>query len=521
MAQSDALSLDETQRGRRLSLASDRSIPSLDGRDCATTRGSARRASAFSMLTSAPMSPDRRRERNPWQDNGARSAVRATHPGRFIDQHILPLLYRLTKGTPPPESQDITSEEQFWGDEGIVAVGNIRLRGFRLTDWFPRAPGVYWSRWAGKAREQAWSEQSHSDPELGRSFSPKSKMDLIEEGGIGTIRLRPRRIDGIDCWLATALTGPECHRGVPLAIPDSVLRQARVDWGDPVDIRGRVRFLQDAGLHDTAARVQGVRPLIVFVEELKGATSRRGPGPIIISPVALFESVDSGSRYPEERAQYTFVQCAAGADSELDAAIDWIGKYVRKYDGRVITNFDEQRPVLAEAPLSYQRLVDKTYDRTIIERFHGTIRADRIDAVIQESSVTQYSGDVHMGHKIHVGGSAIINIDSVLTSVTQTIGDSSGLDAGQKSQLQSMVETLKAELEKLKNTQADEAKAIADALEKAVSTAARPAPERKQSLLTLSANGLRDAAELVKDTAPSILATATLIAKFIVDLGAK
>ncbi len=41
---------------------------------------------------------------------------------------------------------------------------------------------------------------------------------------------------------------------------------------------------------------------------------------------------------------------------------------------------------------------------------------------------------------------------------------------------------------------------------------------RKQSLLQLSAKGLKDAAELVKDIAPTILTTADLIAKFIVGL---
>ena len=131
------------------------------------------------------------------------------------------------------------------------------------------------------------------------------------------------------------------------------------------------------------------------MDELKGAKSRRGLDPIVISPVSLFESAGARDRYPQERAQYTFVQCGAGADSELDAAIDWIEKYVRKYSGRVITNFDEQRPVLAEAPLSYQRLVAGTYDRTVIERFHGTIQVDRIDALIQQSSITQNMGDVH------------------------------------------------------------------------------------------------------------------------------
>src|SRR5262249_15955758 len=150
-------------------------------------------------------------------------------------------------------------------------------------------------------------------------------------------------IDGTDCWLATALTGVECHCGVPLAIPDALLRKTNMCWGDRVDLQGRVRFLQDVGLHDTASRVHHTRPLIVIVDQLIGLAPRRIHEPIIIAPVALFETNDG-----YDRASYTFVQCEAGADSELDAAVDWIEKYVKKHGGSVITNFDEQRPVLAD-----------------------------------------------------------------------------------------------------------------------------------------------------------------------------
>jgi hypothetical protein len=78
------------------------------------------------------------------------------------------------------------------------------------------------------------------------------------------------------------------------------------------------------------------------------------------------------------------------------------------------------------------------------------------------------------------------------------------------------VQSLKAELDTLKASHADETKEIAEALEKAVTTAAKPPQERKKSLLQLSAKGLKDAAELVKDIAPAVLATAEQIAKFIV-----
>jgi hypothetical protein len=335
-------------------------------------------------------------------------------------------------------------------------------------------------------------------------------MDLIEEGGIGTIRLRPRPIDGEVCWLATALTGAACHCGIPLAIPDAVFHKSGVKWGDQCNLQGRVRFLQDAGLEDTAARVHHARPLIVFVEELEGVPTRRSTEPVIITPVALFTAMDLPA---SERAQYTFVHCKAGADAELDSAVDWIEQYASKYAGHVITNFDEQRPVLADAPLSYQRLVAKTHDRAVIEKFTGTILADRIESV-----TTQYFGAVHMGHEIKVGGSAIINIDAVLTNVSQTIGSATGLDSSQKSKLDSLVESLKADLAKVKESHADEAKAIAESLDRAVANAAKPPQERKESLLRLSVNGLKEAAALVASVAPNIVTTATLIAKFIMGL---
>lgn len=106
----------------------------------------------------------------------------------------------------------------------------------------------------------------------------------------------------------------------------------------------------------------------------------------------------------------------------------------------------------------------------------------------------------------------------MLNNVTQTLSNAPGLDSAQESQLEALVLSLKADLANLKESHADETKEIAEALEKAVAKAAKPLQERKKSLLQLSAKGLKEAAELVKDTAPSILTAADQIAKFIVGL---
>ena len=193
-----------------------------------------------------------------------------------------------------------------------------------------------------------------------------------------------------------------------------------------------------------------------------------------------------------------------------------ITKYAAKHSGRIITNFDEQRPMLSNAPLSYQKLVAKTYDKAVFNHYSGNIKSALIDKVIQKSVVQL--GDTHVSNNINVGGSAIINIDSVLKGVTQTIGGAPGLDKGQKTELEGLVNSLKSDLESVKATHADEVKEITSALEKAVAHASKPPQERKKSILELSAKGLKDAAETVKDVAPAILTTAGLIAKFITGL---
>jgi hypothetical protein len=211
---------------------------------------------------------------------------------------------------------------------------------------------------------------------------------------------------------------------------------------------------------------------------------------------------------------YTFAQCAAGSDSELDSVTDWMERYTAKYVGKIITNFDEQRPNLADAPLSYQKLVTKTYDRQIINQFGGTVVAERIETLTYNSTV-QYYGDVHMGHNISVGGNAIINIDAVLSNVSQTIGASAGLNPDQKTSLDTLVHKLQTELDPIKGSHPDESKEIVEALQKAVIAASKPTAERKKPFLDLSATGLLQTAQLVANVAPAVVIAAEKIATFI------
>ncbi len=214
-----------------------------------------------------------------------------------------------------------------------------------------------------------------------------------------------QRLDGTDCWFATAVTGSQCAGGIPLLLPDTFIRESAIEWDDTVDVVGTVRFLQDAKLDDVAAYVHHASPVIIFVEEIKRYSSRkRSQGHITITPVALFD-LSSGSLDDQNRRGsdfgYTFVQSNTDARHLADAA-DWIGLYAKKYGGKVLTNFDERSPILADAPLSYQRLVNKTYDRTIITNLHLEKLADRIDSV--KTEYTNYGQVGAMGEAARSDG---------------------------------------------------------------------------------------------------------------------
>src|ERR1039458_6438628 len=85
----------------------------------------------------------------PWDKDGARAAVRASRPALFIKQYLGPLFFKKTKPAKQSgHSDSLVNEEQFWGQTGEVLFGSIHLKGFRITDWFPRAPGLFWSRHA-------------------------------------------------------------------------------------------------------------------------------------------------------------------------------------------------------------------------------------------------------------------------------------------------------------------------------------------------------------------------------------
>src|SRR5262245_19559680 len=100
----------------------------------------------------------------PRNAKGARATVPARNLRRFVTQYVLPLFFWRTEDVPNARgSKSFVSEEQFWGESENVLLATVSLDRFRVTDWFPRTPGVFWSKSGKRARGTVYSESSKTD----------------------------------------------------------------------------------------------------------------------------------------------------------------------------------------------------------------------------------------------------------------------------------------------------------------------------------------------------------------------
>lgn len=124
------------------------------------------------------------------------------------------------------------------------------------------------------------------------------------------------------------------------------------------------------------------------------------------------------------------------------------------------------------------------------------------------SDTVNFSGDFR---------GAIVNFKSTLTNVQQTVQSLPSMDDTAKKELERMIGELSQALEGLPSDKSELAQAMAQQMEGLVAEAKKEEPNK--TLLNISADGLKRAAQTVADVTPNILKVATQIADFFSKLG--
>ncbi|MCU0497653.1 MAG: hypothetical protein MUF87_09910 [Anaerolineae bacterium] len=349
----------------------------------------------------------------------------AADAGQYLYKLLLQAnLQNTTFVEPPDRPIDLTvqSNEAFWqpfiqrDERPLPALKWITLENFQLCDWFPRTPGVFFTELAAEAR---YLERARVIRVEGfNHYAPDGKKRMIDTGGIGCLRFKPIKIEGLDCWLYTATSDDFCHTGVPLLIPNKVLTQINFDLSRRVKVIGEIRFLPDI-LEPYFRDWVKIPQIYVHVDRIEALPMASTP--IEVTPTVLF-SFD-----PQKSEEYfhnirksvhwwyprggdfglTFVTCYP---DQMDLACSRIERYVDMYGQAILTNFDQQSPTWPGVPFNLDKIMEGRLSATDFERVNIHIEHAAIERV---NTIHTESTKINQGIELNASGNSTINTGDV------------------------------------------------------------------------------------------------------------
>jgi hypothetical protein len=359
-------------------------------------------------------------------------------------------------------------------------------------------------------------------PDFMEIFNPYGKLEMLK-GGIGCVRLKDKLVENERVWFMTASSTCNAHEGFPIALPDhfypGVIDQISARGIKPCTITGKLRFVPDVlnTLYEDYTRVP---QLYLMVEDLRPSTRSPRPGEIPrVSGAVSFRSKFEG----KSNIFYSYVTFFPSQPGSLASRVDWLENiYVKSmYQGQVITDFDEHNHRFETAVFSLKKVLEHQvtiqealeFTRTLI--IHGdpnivlkgiaNINAERIVHLTQEKNIS--IGNI---------SNSIVNIESTLEHVHQSIASANSLDEATRQQLKELVDQLSVELKKAPEAKAADAEAVADAAKALVEAGTKPKPN--QTTLQITGEGLKKAAQNIAGVMPTVLTIATGIIKTIANL---
>jgi len=194
-------------------------------------------------------------------------------------------------------------------------------------------------------------------------------------------------------------------------------------------------------------------------------------------------------------------------------------RFMRVVDGDVLTEEIEEGETVSEEKKD-KEAGGKEIDTGGGAYIAGGVQISGGDFVARDKIVhgDEVHGDVHSGD-VYSGDfrGAILNVRATLKDVTQSIENVTGADESTRRELEALVTQLSAALERVPPERDDDAEAVATLTESMVeqATAAKP----NKTILQITGEGLKKAAENIADVLPAVLDIATKIVAIVGGLG--
>ena len=442
-----------------------------------------------------------------WESDVIQTLTDALQTALFNNVHPL---------TPPKPSlipdKTYNSNLTFWNDaisDRHFPGAIITLDGFDLTEWIPFAPGRYYTR---EAQQQRMKAGRHFEPGI-KEYTPEGKSSMIR-GGIGSIRLSDKNINGNRIYFLGASSTGIAHQGIPVALELEEYRKVmpiiKENGGCKVKLVGRLQSLDNS-----LPKLQFDRDIpryCFFVEEVldKKVSNPRN----LLATASIMFSTDvvdlrdfrRDSKNSVFNKSWTF--CSFQPGSNIRPTVEWLMDYAVRYSNTtptILTDFDEHSNLFSsrvEFPISSiikgdvdletLRVYNRGFGNTFIETYIAEYTKEKI--VVEKQINVDNSG---------IGN--ITNIAEYMSGVTNTVYNNvnqSNTSDEIKDLIKELTERITAVAPQIETKTAEKLGKNVEALSKEV---ASTEPDRRWYEVSLS--GLKEAAVAVGELGKPILET--------------
>ncbi|MBT7015632.1 MAG: hypothetical protein HN965_05035 [Anaerolineae bacterium] len=335
-----------------------------------------------------------------------------------IDLAYYPMINRHTTAETDNEKR-VTSNQEAWQlflNEELYDTRRITLTHFHLFEWFPLTPGLFHTPSARQNRENAYKMRFKA--QNGRSyFNPYGKADMLR-GGIGAVRLRPRKVLEEPHFFMTASSNGVCHEGFPVLIPRRFYGRLKArllrDGAVPVTLSGEMRYLFD----DLPTFFEGHREipqLYLHVDQIEDLPQPRAE----LKEYTVSAAISFVGKFDGQEGVYaTYATFNPARRDSLHQAVRWLEEfYVEgQYEGVVVTDFDEIQPrfpnVLFGLPDLMAGELNQNKIKSFLQKYGMKENAGQPFYMIYKEINTQ--GGAYIEGNVNTGGGDFIGRDKVI-----------------------------------------------------------------------------------------------------------
>lgn len=255
------------------------------------------------------------------------------------------------------QDQVIYDNSDFWNKaltSNLYAGQIIKLRNFKMLEWIPISPGLFHTQFARDERDYALerhfeNERRNRNGQIDPQFielRPGDKRSMVK-GGIGSLRLGPKKIEGNLKHIMCASSNGVSHEGIVVLLESEhysdVISEIRGKKNPTVNITGRIMLLPKELSLISSEYNRDVPKFYIEVEEIT-LLKNDNPNQGVVSVAITYAREEALKEY--DAFSYSFCQFSPSlTEHKLDGVTDWLKNYAIKYSQTnsplIVGDFDE------------------------------------------------------------------------------------------------------------------------------------------------------------------------------------